>query len=78
MSGIVMGTKRSRSSKKWKQESDDQHYATSAKDILESKREEQMGKSGSMHNVLILLVWIFLFLAVVGAIGIGRLIWSRP
>ena len=32
-----------------------------------------MEKSGSMHNVFVLLGWIFLFLAVVDAFGIGYL-----
>jgi hypothetical protein len=64
--------------KKWEQEPEDEHYATSAKDILESGREEKLEKSGSMHNVLVLLVWIFLFLAVVGVIGVGYLFLTRP
>jgi hypothetical protein len=78
MYGIVMGTEGSCHSKKWEQEPEDEHYATTAKDILESVREEKIENSGSMHNVLVLLVWIFLFLAVVGAVGVGFLFWRRP
>ena len=58
-------------------QSGDEHYAKNVEDImdkLESKQVEKMGKkmgNGSMYNVLVLLVWVFLFLAVVGAIAIG-------
>jgi hypothetical protein len=51
-----------------------------AMDKYERKQEEWLGQkagNGSMHNVLLLLVWIFLFLAVVGAIGIGYLFWTK-
>jgi hypothetical protein len=75
---LSWGLKEVAAAKKWKQEPEDEHYATSAKDILESEREEKMEKSGSMHNVLVLLVWIFLFLAVVGAVGVGYLFGTRP
>ncbi len=50
-------------------------------DDFERKQEELMSKkmgNGSMHNVLVLFVWIFLFLAVVGTIGVGYLFWTRP
>jgi len=52
-----------------------------AMDKNERKLEERMGQkmaNGSMHNVFVLLVCVFLFLAVVGAIGIGYLFWTRP
>jgi amino acid permease len=64
-------------------QSGDEHYATSVEyvmDDLEKRQEEKMGKkvgNGSMFNVLILLVWVFLFLVVVGAIGLGYL-WFFP
>jgi hypothetical protein len=64
--------------------SGDEHYAKGVDDALdkyEKKIDERMGRkvgNGSMHNVLVLLVWIFLFLAVVGAIGVGYLFWTRP
>ena len=76
--GLSWGLKEAAAVKKWKQESEDQHYATSVRDILESEREEKLEKSGSIQNVLVMLAWIFLFLAVVGAVGVGYLIWSRP
>ena len=50
-------------------------------DDFERKNENLMAKkmgNGSMHNVLVLFVWIFLFLAVVGAIGIGYSFLTRP
>ena len=66
-------------------QSGDEHYSKGIEDMmdkLESKQEEilgkKIGKSGSMHNVLVLLVWTFLFLAVVGAICVGYLFWTRP
>jgi hypothetical protein len=64
--------------------SGDEHYAKGVEDvieILESKHEEMMRKkmgNGSMRNVFVLLGWIFLFLAMVGTIGIGYLFWTRP
>jgi len=50
-------------------------------DKQEEKFGQMMGKkvgNGSMFSVLVLLVWVFLFLAVVGAIVIGYLFWTRP
>ena len=64
-------------------QSSDERYGKGVEDAMdnfERKQEELMSKkmgNGSMHNVLVLLVWIFLFLAVVGAIGIGYLFWTR-
>jgi len=75
---LSWGLKEMAAAKKWKQEPEDEHYATTPEEIRESVREEKMEKSGSMHNVLVLLVWIFLSLAVVGAIGVGYLFWTRP
>ena len=57
---------------------EDEPHAITAEDRVESERIEKLEKSGSMHNVLVLLVWIFLFLAVVGGIGVGYLFWTRP
>jgi hypothetical protein len=65
-------------------QSGNEHYAKSVEDVMdkyEKKQDEVMNKkmgNGSMHNVLVLLVWVFLFLAVVGAIGVGYLFWTRP
>lgn len=65
-------------------QSRNEHYAKSVEDAMdkyERKQDEVMNRkmgNGSTHNVLVLLVWIFLFLAVAGAIGIGYLFWTRP
>ena len=66
-------------------QSGDEHYAKCVEDVMdkyERKQDElmgqKMGKSGSMHNVLVLWFWVFLFLAVVGAFGVGYLFWTRP
>jgi len=77
LSGLSWGAKEIAAAKKWKQEPETEHEATSITDKLEIERYEKMEKSGSMHNVLVLLAWIFLFLAVVGAIGVGYLFWTR-
>jgi hypothetical protein len=75
--GLSWGLKELVSAKKWKQEPEEEHYATTPEEIRESEREEKMEKSGSMHNVFVLLRWIFLFLAVIGAIAVGYLFWTR-
>jgi hypothetical protein len=75
--GLSWGLKEVAAAKKWKQELEDKHYATTPEEIRESVQEEKMEKSGSMHNVLVLVGWIFLFLAVVGAVGVGYLFWMR-
>jgi hypothetical protein len=65
-------------------QSGDDHYAKSVEDAMdkyERKQEERMGHTmgnGSMRNVFILLGWTFLFLAVIGAIAVGYLFWTRP
>ena len=65
-------------------QSGDEHYAKGVEDAMdkyEGKLDQQMGRKvgdGSMHNVLVLLVWIFLCLAVVGGIAVGYLFWTRP
>jgi hypothetical protein len=64
---LSWGLKELAAAKRWKQEPEEKHYATTVEEIRESKQEEKMEKSGSMHNVLVLLVWIFLSLAVVVA-----------
>jgi len=65
--------------RKWEKEPEEKHYATSAKDILESKREEKLEKSGSIQNVFKLFGWIFLFIIVVSIIGVGYLfLFHRP
>jgi hypothetical protein len=74
---LSWGLKEVAAAKKWKQEPEDEHYATTPEEIRESVQEEKLEKSGSMHNVLVLLVWIFLCLAVVGAAGVGYLFWTR-
>ena len=62
----------------------DEHYAKGVEDAMESyegKLDERLGQKvgdGSMHNVLVLLVWVFLCLAVVGGIAVGYLFWTRP
>jgi len=64
-------------------QSSDEQYGKGVEDAMdkyENAQEELLSKkmgNGSMHNVLVLFVWIFLFLAVVGAIGIGYLFWTR-
>jgi len=75
--GLSWGLKEVAAAKKWKQEPEEEHYATTAEEIRESEQEEKMEKSGSMHNVLILLAWVFLFLGGVGAVGVGYLFWTR-
>jgi len=75
--GLSWGLKEVAAAKRWKQEPEDRHYATSAKDIRESEREEKLEKSGSLHNVLVLLARIFLFLSVAGAVVVGYLFWTR-
>jgi len=65
-------------------QSGDEHYAKGVEDAVdkhEGKIDQQMGRKvgdGSMRNVLVLLVWIFLCLAVVGGIAVGYLFWTRP
>jgi len=59
--------------KQEKQALDGKPHAISAEDRLESERLEKLEKIGSTHNVLVLLVWIFLFVAVVSIIGVGYL-----
>jgi hypothetical protein len=65
-------------------QSGNEKYAKSVEDMLDKQEEkfgQMMGKkvgNGSMFSVLVLLVWVFLFLAVVGAIVIGYLFWTRP
>ena len=65
-------------------QSGDEQYAKGVEDALdkiESKQAEMMTRkvgNASTHNVLVLLVWVFLVLAVVGAIVVGYLIWTRP
>lgn len=76
---LPWGLKEITAARKWEQEPEEKHYATSAKDILESEREEKMEKSGSMHNVFKLLSWIFLLVIVVSIVGIGCLfLFHRP
>lgn len=64
--------------------SGNEHYAQGVEDVMDqvASRYEAMGKqkvrNGSMHNVLVLLCWVFLFLALVGATYIGYLYWTRP
>ena len=65
-------------------QSGDEHYAKGVEDAMakyESKLDERMEQkagNASMHNVLVLLVWVFLCLAVVGGIVVGYLFWTRP
>lgn len=65
-------------------QSGNEQYAKSLEDVMDkfgSKHKKMMNKktgNASMHNVLILLFWVFLVLAVFAAIGIGYLIWTRP
>jgi hypothetical protein len=76
--GLSWGLKEVAAARKWKQEPEAEHYATTAEEIRESVQEEKLEKSGSMHNVLVLLGWIVLLLAVVGGIAVGYLFWTRP
>jgi hypothetical protein len=49
-------------------------------DKYERKQEERMGQkvgNGSMRNVLVMLLWIFLFLIPVGAVGAGYLYLTK-
>jgi hypothetical protein len=65
-------------------QSGDERYAKGVEDAMdkyERKLDERMGQrvgNASMHNVLVLLVWVFLCLAVVGGIVVGYLFWTRP
>ena len=74
---LSWGLKEVAAAKKWKQEPEDEHYATTPEEIRESVRDEKMEKSGSMHNVLVLLGWIFLVVVVISALGVGYLFWTR-
>jgi len=76
--GLSWGLKEINAAKKWKQEPEAEHYAITPKEIRESEQEEKLEKSGSMYNVLLLLGWIFLFVAVVGAIIVSYSFWTRP
>jgi hypothetical protein len=64
-------------------QSRNEHYAKGVEDAMdkyERKQDEVMSKkmgNGSMHNVLVLLVWVFLFLAVVGTICLGYLFFTK-
>jgi preprotein translocase subunit SecG len=64
-------------------QSGDENYAKGVEDAMdkyEAKQEERFGQKvsdGSMRNVLVLLVWIFLFIAAVVAICIGYDFLSR-
>jgi hypothetical protein len=75
--GLSWGLKEVAAAKKWKQEPEGEHYATTPEEIRESEQEEKLEKSGSMQNVFVLLVWIFLVLAVAGAFTVGYLFWTR-
>jgi drug/metabolite transporter (DMT)-like permease len=64
-------------------QSGDEHYAKAVEDVIDSRLERTIGKrmarkDYSTRNVLVLLGWVFLFLAVVGGIAIGYLFWTRP
>jgi len=66
--------------------SGDERYAKGVEDVMdkfESSRYEAMmkntvGSASTRHNVLVLLCWVFLVLAVVGAVFIGYLFLTRP
>ena len=64
--------------------SGDENYAKNVENVVDkfgSSHEAMMKKkvgNASMYNVLVLLCWVFLFLAVLGAIVIGYLFWKRP
>ncbi|HEY4417706.1 MAG TPA: hypothetical protein VGO57_18585 [Verrucomicrobiae bacterium] len=77
-SALAWGLRELAAVKKWQQEPEDDHYATTAAEIRESVQEEKLEKSGSMHNVFVLLGWVFLFMAVAGAIVVGYLFWTKP
>jgi hypothetical protein len=74
---LSWGLRELAAAKKWKQEPEEAHYATTAQEIRDSEQAERLEKSGSMHNVLVLLSWIFLILFVAGAIGVGYLFWMK-
>ena len=44
----------------------------------QSESLDKFENSGSMHNVLVLLGWICLFVVVISIIGVGYLFWMRP
>jgi hypothetical protein len=75
--GLSWGLKEVAAAKKWKQESEEEHYATTAKEIREGEQEEKMEKSGSMHNVFKLLGWALLFVAAATIVSLGYL-WFFP
>lgn len=65
--------------------SGNERYAKSVEDVMdkfESRHCETMMKkrigNASTHNVLVLLCWVFLFLAIVGAIFVGYVFLTRP
>jgi hypothetical protein len=66
-------------------QSGDEHYAKSVEDVMDKLESRQVKnllgkrrKDYSTRNVLVLLAWVFLFLAVVGAICVGYSFWTRP
>jgi hypothetical protein len=75
---LSWGLKEVAAAKRWKQEPEEAHFARTAEEIRESELEEKLGKRGSMHNVLVLLLWVFVLLSVIAAIGVGYLFWMRP
>lgn len=65
--------------------SGNERYAKRVEDVMdkfESRNEamitKQVGSASTRHNVLVLLGWVFLFLAIAGAIFIGYLYLTRP
>lgn len=74
---LSWGLKELIAAKRWKQEPEEAHYATTPSEIRESVQAEKLEKSGSMQNALTLLVWIFLFLLVAGASMVGYKFLTR-
>lgn len=66
--------------------SGDERYAKSVEDVMdkfesngcEAMMKNRVGSASTTHNVLVLLCWVFLFLAIIGAIVIGYLFLTRP
>jgi NADH:ubiquinone oxidoreductase subunit 6 (subunit J) len=66
--------------------SGNERYAKDVEDVVdkfesrgyEAMMKKRMVSDSTRHNVLVLLGWVFLFLAIVGAIYIGYLFLTRP
>jgi hypothetical protein len=74
---LSWGVKEVAAAKKWKHESENEHYASSVKDRLESEKYEKMEKSGSMKNVFLLLTLVLLPIAALFLLVFSIMLYFR-